>query len=115
MTSTASSATETTSGEGGSSQLELDDAYPLTALQSGMLYHSELATESATYHDIFTLTLQADYDAAALRGASNIKGARQPCLGPLFWPFRPVPGSDVLLNNNSFLRSFPGEVSHQIG
>ncbi|MBV9820820.1 MAG: non-ribosomal peptide synthetase, partial [Actinobacteria bacterium] len=84
MTSTASSAAATDSGGGEVAPLALDDAYPLTALQSGMLYHSELATETATYHDIFTLTLQADYDVAALRGALDEVSARHPVLRTSF-------------------------------
>ena len=47
----------------------LDDAYPLTALQAGMLFHSEYEAGLATYHDVFTVTLRGPYDRAALAGA----------------------------------------------
>lgn len=36
----------------------ITDAYPLAELQSGMLFHSQLATGSSIYHDLFTLQLQ---------------------------------------------------------
>jgi len=45
----------------------VEDAYPLTALQAGMLFHSEYEAGTATYHDVFTLTLRARYDADGLR------------------------------------------------
>ena len=31
---------------------DVEDAYPLTQLQLGMLYHSERDPESARYHDV---------------------------------------------------------------
>ncbi|HEX3647821.1 MAG TPA: amino acid adenylation domain-containing protein, partial [Pseudonocardiaceae bacterium] len=34
-----------------------EDAYPLTDLQAGMLFHSEFAETSPTYHDVFTLRI----------------------------------------------------------
>ena len=47
--------------------MTLQDAYPLTALQAGMLFHSELEQNSATYHDVFTLTIRGEYRADDLR------------------------------------------------
>ncbi|MCP4660259.1 MAG: amino acid adenylation domain-containing protein, partial [bacterium] len=32
---------------------EVEDAYPLTRMQAGMLFHSELSPETSIYHDIF--------------------------------------------------------------
>ncbi len=41
---------------------EVEDAYPLTALQAVMLFHSAYTPDSATYHDIFSYHLQAPLD-----------------------------------------------------
>ncbi|WP_109509642.1 non-ribosomal peptide synthetase [Nocardioides speluncae] len=46
------------------------DAYPMTSLQAGMLYHSSLHTRSATYHDQVTLELSGHLDEQALRAAA---------------------------------------------
>ena len=43
------------------------DAYPLTALQAGMLFHSELTPEAGFYHDIFSFHLRLPLDFEALR------------------------------------------------
>lgn len=43
----------------------LEAAYPLTRLQSGMLFHSEYTAESATYHDIFSYHLSGPCEPAA--------------------------------------------------
>ena len=43
------------------------DAYPLTALQAGMLFHSELDPEAGLYHDIFSFHLRMPFDGEALR------------------------------------------------
>jgi amino acid adenylation domain-containing protein len=43
------------------------DAYPLTALQAGMLFHSELAPDAGHYHDIFSYHLRMPFDGEALR------------------------------------------------
>jgi len=42
------------------------DAYPLSALQQGMLFYSELNPESAVYHDIFSYHLRAPWNHEAL-------------------------------------------------
>jgi amino acid adenylation domain-containing protein len=42
------------------------DAYPLTALQAGMLFHSELAPDAGHYHDIFSFHLRMPFDSEAL-------------------------------------------------
>ncbi|MFN6438443.1 MAG: amino acid adenylation domain-containing protein, partial [Nostoc sp. DedSLP01] len=47
----------------------VEDAYPLTRLQMGMLFHSEYRRESAVYHDIFSFYLQAPFDVQALQVA----------------------------------------------
>ena len=43
------------------------DAYPVTALQAGMLFHSELAPEAGQYHDIFSYHLRMPFDEEALQ------------------------------------------------
>ncbi|WP_283135723.1 condensation domain-containing protein, partial [Rhizohabitans arisaemae] len=63
---------------------EVEDAYPLTALQAGMLFHSAYETGSATYHDVFTLTLRAPYDSVALRGVLDELSVRHPVLRTSF-------------------------------
>jgi len=45
---------------------EIEDAYPLAALQAGMLFHSEYLSGTATYHDVFTVLVRGRYDRAAL-------------------------------------------------
>jgi len=47
----------------------IEDAYPLTRLHAGMLFHSEYAPDSAVYHDVFSYHLEARFDADALRSA----------------------------------------------
>ena len=47
----------------------LEDAYPLTALQAGMLFHSAYQDDSATYHDVFTLMLRGTYRSEVFRSA----------------------------------------------
>ncbi|MEM6401548.1 MAG: amino acid adenylation domain-containing protein, partial [Cyanobacteria bacterium P01_D01_bin.116] len=48
---------------------DAEDAYPLSSLQAGMLYHSELHPNSAIFHDIFTFDLRLNYQESALRKA----------------------------------------------
>lgn len=46
-----------------------EDAWPLTKLQSGMIYHSLLDEESAVYHDIF------DYEFAGVSDPADLASA----------------------------------------
>ncbi|HSF41608.1 MAG TPA: amino acid adenylation domain-containing protein [Thermoanaerobaculia bacterium] len=62
----------------------VEDAYPLARLQAGMLYHSELAPETAVYHDVFSLHLRAPWDEDALRRAVDSLVARHPILRTSF-------------------------------
>jgi len=48
---------------------EIEDAYPLTELQAGMLFHSELSPGSSVYHDALTFHLRVGFDADALRAS----------------------------------------------
>ncbi|MFG3685121.1 amino acid adenylation domain-containing protein [Micromonospora sp. NPDC047740] len=47
----------------------LTDAYPMTALQQGMVYHCELTGDPAMYHNVTAHRIAAPLDAAALRRA----------------------------------------------
>lgn len=50
----------------------LADAYPLTLLQSGMLFHGELETDSDLYHNIAGVHLRMPFSEEKLRRAINI-------------------------------------------
>ncbi|MEV0623398.1 amino acid adenylation domain-containing protein [Nonomuraea sp. NPDC050404] len=58
----------------------IEDAYPLAALQSGMLYHGEQRARNAVFHDVVTVTLEGRFDAAALRASLGDLVARHPVL-----------------------------------
>ena len=45
----------------------LEDAYPVTRLQAGMLSHSESASGGALYHDVFSHHLRGPLDLGALQ------------------------------------------------
>ncbi|GAA0272209.1 amino acid adenylation domain-containing protein [Streptomyces polychromogenes] len=47
--------------------MAINDAYPLTRLQSGMLYHSHLDSTGTTYHDLSSLKISGPFDASRLR------------------------------------------------
>jgi amino acid adenylation domain-containing protein len=64
--------------------LGLEDAYPLTHLQAGMLYHSELAPDSAIYHDLHSFRLRGRYDAELLATAIEQVTHRHPLLRTSF-------------------------------
>ncbi|MDF5727414.1 MAG: amino acid adenylation domain-containing protein [Rhizonema sp. PD38] len=49
----------------------IEDAYPLTKLQMGMVFHSEYSPENAIYHDIFSFHLQAPLDLQLLSAVIN--------------------------------------------
>jgi len=48
---------------------EVVDAYPLTSLQQGMLFHSQFDPQSAVYHQILSFHLKAHFDRQALEQA----------------------------------------------
>ncbi|WP_344596106.1 amino acid adenylation domain-containing protein [Actinomadura vinacea] len=54
----------------------VEDVYPLTGLQQGMVYHTRLATEPGMYWVQSGLLLEGDLDLAALRGAWELVFAR---------------------------------------
>ncbi|HET7112590.1 MAG TPA: amino acid adenylation domain-containing protein, partial [Pyrinomonadaceae bacterium] len=59
---------------------EIEDAYPLTVLQMGMLYHTSLNPQLAIYHDFFAFRLQGSLDASAFRNAFQQMAAQHPIL-----------------------------------
>ncbi|MGW7478002.1 amino acid adenylation domain-containing protein [Nonomuraea muscovyensis] len=63
---------------------DLEDAYPLAALQAGMLYHSAYEPDAPTYHDLTTITLRGHLDHAALTTALAEVTARHPVLRTSF-------------------------------
>ncbi|HEY0737680.1 MAG TPA: amino acid adenylation domain-containing protein, partial [Herpetosiphonaceae bacterium] len=62
----------------------IEDAYPLTQLQAGMLFHSEYSAESAVYHNVNTLLLQGRFDRDALHAATRQLTARHAVLRTAF-------------------------------
>ena len=56
------------------------DAYPLTALQAGMVFHSELHPEAPVFHDLFLYHLRVAWDEAALRAVLADVVRRHPIL-----------------------------------
>ncbi len=46
---------------------DAEDAYPLAALQEGMLFHSEYQPQSAVYHDVFSFHMRAAFAEDRLR------------------------------------------------
>jgi amino acid adenylation domain-containing protein len=49
----------------------VEDAYPLSMLQAGMIFHSELSRDSAAYHSINSARLRGPLDLGALRTAAQ--------------------------------------------
>ncbi|HEV8316459.1 MAG TPA: amino acid adenylation domain-containing protein, partial [Vicinamibacterales bacterium] len=45
----------------------VEDAYPIAALQAGMIFHSEFAPQSAIFHDLHSFTLKAPVDLDTMR------------------------------------------------
>ncbi|MEV2278068.1 amino acid adenylation domain-containing protein [Nocardiopsis sp. NPDC049922] len=60
------------------------DAYPLTRLQLGLLYHSREHEDSAVYKDVFRYSLALPWDESAMRTAFARLLARHPVLRSSF-------------------------------
>ncbi len=67
---------------------EIEDAYPLSLLQRGMLYHTDLSRELALYHVIFSCKVKGSLDIEALREGMQILAARYPVLRTSFDLYR---------------------------
>ncbi|NER27498.1 MAG: amino acid adenylation domain-containing protein, partial [Symploca sp. SIO1C4] len=63
---------------------DVEDAYPLTRLQGGMLFHSEYSQDCALYHDVVSLQLRSLFDIKALEAALNLLVPRHPVLRSSF-------------------------------
>ena len=63
---------------------DVTDAYPLTRLQAGMLFHTEYAPESGLYNDIFSLQLKSVFDESSLRTALDRVAGRHAVLSTSF-------------------------------
>jgi amino acid adenylation domain-containing protein len=66
------------------SRPEIEDAYPLSALQAGMYFHSELHRDSGVYHDIFSLSIGGTFDVALFEQALHALVERHPILRSSF-------------------------------
>ncbi|HEU5380231.1 MAG TPA: amino acid adenylation domain-containing protein [Ktedonobacteraceae bacterium] len=63
---------------------EVEDAWPLTMLQSGMIYHTLLEEETSVYHDIFDYGIAAPVQAEQVREAWRLIVSRHPQLRSVF-------------------------------
>ncbi|MEE1756461.1 non-ribosomal peptide synthetase [Streptomyces sp. SP18CS02] len=61
-----------------------EDAYPLSRLQLGLLYHSRAQQDSAVYRDVFQYSLDLEWDEAGFRTAFDRLVARHPVLRSSF-------------------------------
>ncbi len=59
---------------------DLVDAYPLSGLQAGMIYHMDLQPASPVYHNVNSYALALPFDAVAFRRAVDAVVARHPIL-----------------------------------
>jgi amino acid adenylation domain-containing protein len=64
----------------------VEDAYPISALQLGMFFHSELSPDSAAYHNVMSARLRLPFDAGAWRAALRELASRHPVLRTSFHP-----------------------------
>jgi len=71
---------------------EIEDAYPLSPMQEGLLFHSVFEPEHAVYFQQFRATLEGDLDVDAFRRAWGDVIARHAILRTAFvWEDRPRP------------------------
>ncbi|AKG37752.1 hypothetical protein VK70_13485 [Paenibacillus durus ATCC 35681] len=63
---------------------EIEDAWPLATLQSGMIYHSMLHEESPVYHDIFAYDIEAPMHVELMIKALRAVVANRPQLRSAF-------------------------------
>ncbi|MGH9241421.1 MAG: amino acid adenylation domain-containing protein, partial [Vicinamibacterales bacterium] len=71
---------------------DVDDVYPLTAMQQAMLFHSLLHPEEALYTELVTLRIEGPLNADALREAWRVVVNRHEALRCVFaWEGMPVP------------------------
>ncbi len=63
---------------------EVEDAYPLSRVQAGLVFHSQHHPDSPIYHVIFIYRLRARYDLESFRQAARRVTARHPILRSVF-------------------------------
>ncbi len=63
---------------------DVEDAYPLTRLQAGMVFHSELSQGTAIYHDVHSFHLRLRLELPLLARAAAELAARHPVLRTSF-------------------------------
>ncbi|MGX5184222.1 amino acid adenylation domain-containing protein [Streptomyces avermitilis] len=56
----------------------IEDAYPMTQLQAGLVFQSELSHGTAEYHDILSYMIQSSFDATCFEEAVRILVRRNP-------------------------------------
>ncbi|MDE9462049.1 amino acid adenylation domain-containing protein [Xenorhabdus bovienii] len=61
-----------------------EDAYPVSRLQFGLIYHSRQVEEARTYKDVFRYTLKSIWDEVAFRSAVQGLVLRHPALRTIF-------------------------------
>ncbi len=62
----------------------VEDAYPMTRLQLGMIFHTEQHPDRAVYRNVNTFHLRAAFDEARLRGALAVLARRHAILRTSF-------------------------------
>ena len=62
----------------------VEDAYPLTMMQAGMLFHSEYSPGSSVYHNVTSFCVRAAFDQHALETALRELVAHHPVLRTSF-------------------------------
>lgn len=63
---------------------DIEDAYPLSRLQMGMLFHSDFQPGAAIYHNVATVQLKLPWDETAMRVAIANLATRHPILRTSF-------------------------------
>ncbi|MDY7092223.1 MAG: amino acid adenylation domain-containing protein [Acidobacteriota bacterium] len=63
---------------------DVEDAYPLTRLQSGMLFHMDLESEAAVFHNVNSMRLRMPFDAPRFQQAVDHVVRRHPMLRTSF-------------------------------
>ncbi len=62
----------------------IEDAYPLSALQSGMIFHSVIGAAQGIYHDVFSFHMRFSIDVVQLQVALDQLAALHPLLRTAF-------------------------------